>query len=260
MNLTKPAHTLILLATLATFPAWTVPSSAHADDSATIIVAQPASLTSPHACTKNLDRSVDAIIDILMRLSEVMDVNIQMTCLPWQRAMKSVRLNEIDAIIPIYRTPEREEFIAYPDEPFFSLDTVLITRADSDFTWTGDLHELEGMPINVVSGTSHGETFDNADYLDKWESSTVETMLRMVHAGRQGVGVRERDVVVPLARKLGILKDLTILDPPVTSEKVYLGFSRTPENEQLAVRFSETLKAFKQTEQYRALLCEYGLE
>lgn len=190
-----------------------------------------------------------------------MNLPFTLRALPWNRAMDTIRENEADAVLSLFKTPKRETFLVYPDEHLFMESNSFFARKRSKLRYDGDLSNFKILPISVVEGYSYGPKVDNADFLDFRPSVGDEKMIRMVIRGRYLLGIGNRHVVSYYANKEGRADEIEFLEPLVTNSPAYLAFSKRVDLDgRLASKFSRELKAFKKTQKYRDLLTGYGID
>lgn len=199
------------------------------------------------------------LVETVALVCAELGVEAEFRLIPWVRGLDMMRQGEIDAMLSLYRTPEREEYMLYPRVPLAMDATNLFTRKDAHIRWTGDLRDVEGITVNVVQENSYGAEFDNAEYIVRWPSRNEEQMVRMVLGGRHRLGIGGRAVVRHWAEVIGQADLLRILSPPVAVEPIYAAFSRAANLEAFVEAFSRKLKPFKKTDRYRAILGRHGL-
>ncbi len=82
----------------------------------------------------------------------------------------------------------------------------------------------------------------------------------MILAGRNELGAENMAVITASAKKQGVLENIRFLEKPIHSQKLYVVFSKVRFLEKTGSRFSEMLKEFKKTEDYRKILEKYGMK
>jgi signal transduction histidine kinase/ABC-type amino acid transport substrate-binding protein len=114
-------------------------------------------------------------IDILKRVSEIMDINIRISLGPWEEVRKEMEEGKIDLVTGMYKTKSRDQQIDFSIPHFMTSIGVFITK-DSEIR---SIDDLEDKRILVQSGdVGH-------DYL-------VENNI-----GREIVTVKEWDSLLP---------------------------------------------------------------
>jgi len=180
--------------------------------------------------------------------------------LPWKRCLLAMENGQADVLVSALKTPEREKFLYYPDE-FISLSkTVFFTKKGNPIQFDGSFDGLKNYTIGIIRGFSYGDAFDKAVYLKKDEANNSDVLVKMVLAGRYDLGAENMAVITASAKKQGILGDIRFLEKPIHSQKLYVVFSKVRFLEKTGSRFSEMLKEFKKTEDYRKILEKYGMK
>lgn len=140
-------------------------------------------------------------------------------------------------------------------------DACSLKRNEGQFRFTGDLSSLKEYTLGTCRGFSYGEQFDKADFLKKIDGASDEyALLKMLAAGHVQIGVGYVGDMKLAAARLGMSDDISLLSPLLAEGRdLYLVFSKAKHHEELARRFSEAMKAYKQTPQYRELLKRYNV-
>lgn len=178
---------------------------------------------------------------------------------PWNRCLKSLEHGQVDALISLLKTPERERYTYYLETSISISKTMLFITLDKAISFSGSYRDLEGYSIGVITGFSYGEAFDNADYLTKDGAEDVQMLITKLLKGRNDVAVENQVVVKASALKMGVQDQLGFLEPPIHTQKLYVGFSKANNLESLCTEFSEALHEFKNTDAYAAILGKYGI-
>jgi len=178
---------------------------------------------------------------------------------PWKRMLLNGRTGRVDAVMPLFKTPEREQYLLFPDIEIALEENSFFSRKGLGIQFSGAVKDLKSYPIGVVTGYSYGKEFDAADYLQKVTAKHDLNLLQLFKFNRFDVGIGNRHVVGYFAKKIGGINDLVFLEPPVTREPLYVAFSKAKGHEKLAAAFSGALRDFKKTSAYRSLLLQYGL-
>lgn len=180
--------------------------------------------------------------------------------LPWKRAMLDIERGELDAVIGATRGDlnEREELLAFPDEPLYSTHSRFYFRRDQPFVFDG-LFTLKGKIVCVLAGYNYPPDFSAAAYFKRDLSATHEQSLRKLLAGRVDLALVHAGVAEYLIQREGWGQRLASDPTPIAPGRLYMGFSRKRGHVVLAHRFGEVLQAYKDSAAYAALLGRYGL-
>lgn len=178
---------------------------------------------------------------------------------PWKRCLFSIKSGDADALVSVLKTPEREDFMYFPDENISISKTVLFAPVDSDVKYSGQLEILKNYVVGVVDGFSYGEAFDNAVYIRKEYAVNPEMLISKLVYKRNDLAVENKAVITAYAKKMGVFEKIKFLDPPIHTQKLYVGFSKKIENQKLYKVFSDELANFKKTEEYQNILQKYNV-
>lgn len=198
-------------------------------------------------------------IEILKAVMKKMKVSMNFQRYPWNRCVSSLKNGEADILVSLLRTKEREQFIHYPDHHISISKTVFFTAADKRIPFSGSYEELIGYIIGVISGFSYGDVFDHTDYLTKEPVKNTDLLIGKVLCGRNDIGVENLAVITAYACKMNIKEKIRFLKTPIHSQKLYVGFSKKNELEQLCKNFSKFLGEYKKSNEYGAILQKYGI-
>jgi polar amino acid transport system substrate-binding protein len=198
-------------------------------------------------------------VDILKAVLATMGMEARFAAYPWMRCLDELRNGRADALVSMLKTPERETYTWFPDTCISVSRTVFFTTPERDIAFDGFYGGLSGLNIGVILGFSYGEAFDRAAFLRKDEAYTVEMLIRKLLGGRTDLAAENHAVISASARKMGVRDRIRFLEPPIHTQRLYVGFARARDRGELAKVFSEALKSFKGTEPHRAILESYGV-
>ena len=145
--------------------------------------------------------------------------------IPWKRSQLMAKKGEIDVLISLFKTPERENYLEY-STPFSKTSLIVFTRNDFKArieNWS-DLVPHNGVAIR---GASSGEldVFFNSKLSLKKVENTYQ-MLKMVELSRADYATSSRYSAMIEAGKHGLDKVIKIHDQPNSSQKIHLAVSK----------------------------------
>ncbi|MGE4192744.1 MAG: substrate-binding periplasmic protein [Pseudodesulfovibrio sp.] len=175
--------------------------------------------------------------------------------LPWKRAMDMVRFGDSDGLFSVNRTPERANYLDYPGEPLLETPWVIWTRVASPIR---TLDDLKGKKVGVVLGYSYTPEFwrfieANCE-VDR--VPTDEINFRKLSEGRLDALAAEYGNGLYLSASL-VPRPRPRPDMEIKRDGLYIAFSRARVDHAFVQAFSEELKRFKQTREYRSLREKY---
>ena len=185
--------------------------------------------------------------EIIAEACRRLDITPDFTQLPWKRALKYAKDGRSDAIFSLFKNDERIQYYNFPAEPINTVKMVLITNRENDIE-VKSLEDLKGKVVGVYLGSSYGERFDSAVWINKSLATTNESLLRKQVAGRTDVVVIDERVAKYWCNKIGAENKFKTLSFTVIENPTYVAFSKEKGNENgknLALRFSEVLKEMR---------------
>lgn len=170
---------------------------------------------------------IGANADLLTVIGERLGVKIETIYTgPWSRAQDEVRTGRVDLLAGAFLTVPRLAHMDYVHPAFFSTPSVVWVNKEKPFPYSGweDLREHTG---GTLVSNSFGQQFD--DYaktnLNLEEVPSLTQAFQKLLLGRTDYVLYERYPGVALAETLGMLDSLQTLEPPISSEGLYLALA-----------------------------------
>lgn len=198
-------------------------------------------------------------IDIIDQVAQKMGIAVEYVSYPWKRMLQYGRAGEVDAILPLFQTAEREQFLYFPAEALAIEENRFFTSTSSALEYSGRLADIIDHSVGVIDDYSYGREFDNLKFSGKTVVMSQEQLIRLVLHQRVDFGIGNSKVIRYAAQRMGNAEQLRFLSPPVTSEPLFIGFSKKKIGPDFVARFTEALHEFKSTDAYFAILRTYGL-
>lgn len=198
-------------------------------------------------------------IDLVNAVALEMGIEVTYKAYPWKRMLLSAEKGEVDAVMPLFRTREREEYLYFNGLGLAYETTHLFTSVDASISYDGALKSVASSSIGVVTDYSYGSEFDSFVFPHKVITQDDKHLIEMFMYDRFDIGVGNRDVVSYYADMKGLAGKLKFLDPPITKETLYIGFTRKRNHADLAEKFAKALQAFKTTAEYLKLIDKYRM-
>lgn len=178
---------------------------------------------------------------------------------PWKRCLHAMQTGQADGLVSMLKNPEREKLYLFPDESISLSRVSLFTKKENPVQYTGDLAELNGRRIGVIMGFTYGDAFDSASGFKKDNCINTDILVRKLIHNRIDIGAENQIVATATAFRMGHSDRFVFLKPPLFTKKLYAVFSRVKGYDDLCRRFSDTLKTFKKSDEYKTIISEYGL-
>ena len=204
------------------------------------------------------NRPTGICIDILNQIAEHMEISVAYTSYPWQRMLLYGKDGTADAVMPLFKTSEREQFLVFPETALVHEDNSFFTAASSKTSYSGTLTDVAGNKIAVIDGYSYGREFDQTEFRNKVIVKDTEQLIKLVLSGRVDFGIGNSKVIAFTAHKINSASSIRFLSPAVTVEALHIGFSKITVDPDFVERFSRHLQQFKTTEAYRQIIESYN--
>jgi len=201
------------------------------------------------------------VVDIIHAVFQRMDQPINITLLPWARALQMIEDGEADAIFTAYKTPEREVFADYSNEILMPQVISLFVRQDSNITFNDDLAALSDYSFGAVRGVSYGMIFDEAvqnGIINPPDlAATGEINMEKLLSERFDILVSNKYGALYILQKMNALDQVRELKPEVESLPSYIAFSKKRNLSAVRDRFDEMLAELKADGTYDWIINHY---
>jgi polar amino acid transport system substrate-binding protein len=156
---------------------------------------------------------------------------------PWSRAQEEVRTGRIDMMAGYFLTMVRKQTVDFVTPAFLFTPSVVWVRRDESFPYH-QWADLVGRNGGTLVNTSNGEAFDEyaKAHLSLEAVPTANQAFQKLILKRNDYVIFEQFPGMALARKLGVENSVQALDPPISSEGLYLALSRNSKCNQLSLR------------------------
>jgi polar amino acid transport system substrate-binding protein len=233
-------------------------SSALAGEQPTLTILTE--LWPPYVMRDDNGTPVGADLDLACAVLRQMGYRTEIRVLPWKRVLQQARLRQGDAVLDVFFESSRQQWLHYPEEPLSYSGEVLFYPVARPLHFE-QLSDLKGLRIGVQADYAYSPDFLAYSGVTRVAMTGDGNMIKQLHlmmAGRlDGVVLNER-VGGYLLRTQGLQDQVTHGARLLTDDnRNFLGFTHKPGHDQLAIRFSSALKAFKQTPAYQQLLARY---
>ncbi|HWQ09255.1 MAG TPA: transporter substrate-binding domain-containing protein [Holophaga sp.] len=184
-----------------------------------------------------------------------MGYGVEVSYLPWARAINQVLHETGEGLLGAYYTADRARILAYSD-PMAESELVFFTLRGSGIT-SARLASLEPHAIGTVRGTRYPEAFEQAQRLRKIPANTFEVNVKNLLAGRIPVILEKRRVVQDYLGRLAPSEASRVvgLAPPLATERFYVCFAKDDPAGRARLRdFNRGLALIRKDGSYRRIL------
>ncbi len=198
-------------------------------------------------------------VDQVNAVAKKMGLEVTYKVFPWKRLLFNAKKGNVDAIMPLFRTREREEYLYFDGLSLTYETNHFFTSTDALISYDGDFEDIRTYRIGVVSNYSYGNSFDNYEFSKKVVSQDDKHLVEMFMHNRFDIGVGNKYVIQFFAQKADVVDTIKFLGPHITKEMLYIGFSKIRNNAELSRKFSKTLYDFRATVEYQKLKEKYRI-
>ncbi|SDH45697.1 substrate-binding periplasmic protein [Pseudomonas panipatensis] len=170
------------------------------------------------------ERLIGANADLLVALGKALGLTIHVRYTgSWARAQEEARLGRVDLLAGAFLTPERQTLMDYIQPAFLNTDSVVWVRKGEVFPYAR-WDDLRGRKGGTLVNNSFGADFDafSRRKLMLEEVPSLAQAFQKLMLGRTDYVLYERFPGLATATRLGFAQRLQPLDPPVSSEALYL--------------------------------------
>lgn len=215
-------HALALLAAPALARA--IPSMAPANSSAEGVLRVVATEFPPYT-TQESSEGGPAIAIARAALART-GLTLEMDFRPWSRLIAELQRGLWDGVIGIWRNPERESYLSFPQPLGIANRIGFMARSDRRID-VRDLSRLKHLRIGIVRGYANPPAFEQAN-LQCDEALDDLGNLRKLQAGRIDLALVDKGVAAYLLRRQlsEAAASLVWLEPSVADMPLYMAFNR----------------------------------
>jgi polar amino acid transport system substrate-binding protein len=195
--------------------------------------------------------------EVMQAVMKRMGYSVEFRLMPWKRCLQMIESGQADALLDVSITEERKRSMIFPSEPLSDSASVLFHRRGQRYRFN-TLEDLRGLRIGTIAGYEYNKEFLEADYIFREPVADLQQNIRKLMNGRIDLFISNRRVGLYALQRAGALDAVAYLPKPVSGGEVYLAFTRTDANRVLAKKFSESLRTFKGTKEYRDIHARYG--
>ncbi len=200
------------------------------------------------------------VIETILGAAHNMGLKVTFKQYPWSRCINLVKKGDVDAMMNLFKTEERELFmhfenniIAYETNSFFTL-------ANAKIHYNGDLSAILPKKIGTIRNYSYGEKFDSYIFPKNYPLETEKELINSLINLRCEIIIGNKLTVQELINQMGYKDKIILLKQDVSKDSLYIGFSKAKGHAQLAKQFSKALNEFKSSDEYKNVLQKYSIQ
>ncbi len=196
-------------------------------------------------------------VDIIRQVADAMNITVQYDSYPWKRMLSYGKKGRVDAVMPLFKTAEREQFLLFPEVGLIDEDNTFFTTRSSAIKYSGKLTDIVDLKLGVIDKYSYGSEFDSVGFKNKMIANDTEQLILLVQKKRIDLGIGNSKVIIHAAKKMGAADRIRFLSPPVTVSPLFIGFSKKTVDPGFVKRFNEQLQKFKTSKAYAEIIRAY---
>lgn len=207
-------------------------------------------------------------VDVVKAAFGAVNVDVDVSVLPWSRALLSSELGRYVALFPEYYDEMRTEKFIYSDS-YSGGKLYLFKLTSNDFTLpkgtvfktVSDFKILESQVIGVVRGYVNTPEFDESTHFKKIEAVNDTHLIELLHKKRVDLIVMDEKVMINLKKRHAPEYDGIEKIPNLISyNQHYLGFSKANYlAKQALADFNKGLKIIRANGTLRKLIKKYKM-
>ncbi|MBN2164583.1 MAG: transporter substrate-binding domain-containing protein [Pontiellaceae bacterium] len=201
------------------------------------------------------------IVEITREAFKRSGYEVELTFLPWKRALSMVENGSMDGCFPSYHIKERENIYLYTENMGMS-EIVLFKKAEKNITFNA-LEDLKPYTIGVVGGYGNSPEFDAADYLKKQEVTEDILNFQKLKAGRLDLVVADKYFGLEVLNKKmpEMIGKIDILPKPINKNGLVIGVSKKiPNGAAIVEAFNKGMKEIKADGTYDKIMEKHGFK
>jgi polar amino acid transport system substrate-binding protein len=202
-------------------------------------------------------RPTGICIDIVNQVAQAMNISVQYESYPWKRMLNYGEDGKVDAVMPLFKTDEREQFLTFPETGLINEVNSLFTSNSNTIRFSGKLTELINHKIGVIEKYSYGKEFDNTDFTNKTIVHDPKQLILLVQHNRIELGLGNSKVIKYISKKMDAADKIHFLNPPVAINPLFIGFSKKSVDQDFVNQFNKQLQKFKASKAYTEIIQAY---
>lgn len=175
----------------------------------------------------NPRRLIGANADLIKQLGTALGLQIEVIYAgPWSRAQEEVRAGRVDMLAGYFLTSDRERAFNFVKPPFLFTPSMVWVRKNEAFPYH-QWSDLIGRNGGTLVNNSFGQAFDDyaKAHLSLEAVPTASQAFQKLLLKRNDFVIFEQYPGMALAETLGVEAAIEALEPPISSEGLYLALS-----------------------------------
>lgn len=205
-------------------------------------------------------REAGFVIETIIETARLTGIEVEFKQFPWSRCLNMVKTGQVDAMMNLFKTQEREKTMFFHDNIIAWETNVFFVRTTSSAKFDGNYNNIDLLRLAAIRNYSYGKTFDKYPFKNKVELETENELINSLINQRSDIIIGNKLTIKRLLANKNLDSQIKVLTPDISRDPLYLGFSKKKGHEQLSIRFSDNLIKFKSSDQYEKMLTKYSLQ
>lgn len=173
---------------------------------------------------------VGTLVEKLNVFSRKTGIKVSVEVMTWARALAQVKHNQHDALMPTIKTPERENYLSFPELALINFKSSVFIQRETEQSSYNSLELLiTGKTIAKARSMSLGEQMDlliRRIHPKMIEVNSIEAAIQMLDLGRVDFVATDKSIALSVMKKLALKSRFHFIEVGAESSDSYLAFSQ----------------------------------
>lgn len=176
-------------------------------------------------------------------------VEIRVRLYPWKRCQELARRGEVDGILPLFKTPEREKYLLYSDASWQQQSSFWFNKRKfpSGLSWSY-FDELSHLRLGMLRGGFINQNMEAAFEAKAsiHRAGSVKQLFAMLMADNLDLVAVDSSVGQYVTRREHWMEDIRQAQKPIDEKDAYFALSKKSAAAQLLPQFNDAITAVKE--------------
>ncbi|UTH73645.1 ABC transporter substrate-binding protein [Chromobacterium sp. IIBBL 290-4] len=197
-------------------------------------------------------------VRLLQEIGKQLGLKVTVKILPWKRCQSEAKEGRVDGILPLYKTAEREQYLAFSVPVMKQFNCFMyrksLFRGEVDWADYASLAKYKlGMEIGSVVDKSMEDAFSASHAIERAADSI--TLIRMIESGRIDMATVDSNVGRYLLNQQGVTETIGLSNAPIGQmSDAAFGFSKAAGAQRWVPEFNRIIEKMRATGQLDKLL------
>lgn len=200
------------------------------------------------------------LVEYFELVQQQTNLTINVSVMPWARALHEVKIGRVNALMPAIYTDERAQFLYYPKLPLFDSQRVLVKRVNDPIAFNDVKQIGKDKTIVKIRSMSMGRNLDFAEKLNLInviEVRDFDHAIQMLVSEHADIVICAKTIAHSSINRLGLTDKIEVLKFDEPTEAGYLTFSKGFAEEYNVDELMEKIQLVQNLPQYQLLKEKY---